>query len=229
MNTPTDIADHIVRTLAAAGESITLRRLMNTLFQIQGWSLALLGRPAFNEAITMTPAGPHIHTVGVAYAHCQGGPIVPSQDHQPTWADIDLRGTRPLQQQGAPQPDEALQAVIKAVLRTYTNAFALSEEIISSPLWAHSRTTQNRIENENLAAWFAQQAPLPMTVAVTPGANPWPVLAHQEVDTAALHRAAMREHLAAQEASDNAWLERTMPAASKPGLLARLGFGKGVE
>ena len=75
---------------------------------------------------------------------------------------------------------------------------------------------------------MAVAAPPTMAVAAPPTVNPWPVV-HEEVDTAALHREALRQHMAEQEAMETAYLERTMPAASKPGLLARLGLGKGGE
>ncbi len=78
MTTASQIGRYIIHRFQESGDPITNLKLQKLLYYVQGWHLALLGQPAFNERIEAWIHGPVQPGVYGEYKHYRWNPIIDS-------------------------------------------------------------------------------------------------------------------------------------------------------
>jgi len=162
-----EVAAFIARELASAGDAVTLPKLQCLAYHCQGWALAILGTPAFSEALQRGQDGPLAASVKAAYW----------QQRDQVKVDLALP---------APTLPPALQDVVQAVLRHYSgqSGWQLRDGITAQSLWDHSVKTEGRIDPANQKAYYQALPRLELAPAADPVQVAFPVLnySHQAVD-----------------------------------------------
>lgn len=74
------IAKYIVSFFQEVGDPITNLKLQKLLYYVQGWHLALFGKPAFSDEVQAWVHGPVCLEVYRAYKHNKWSPIIEVQD-----------------------------------------------------------------------------------------------------------------------------------------------------
>lgn len=70
MCTTKDVANFFIDTVKHSVDTMTNMKINKLMFFAQGWSLALLNRPLFNEAIQAWKFGPVVPSVYQAFKYC---------------------------------------------------------------------------------------------------------------------------------------------------------------
>ncbi|MBI3445489.1 MAG: SocA family protein [Magnetospirillum sp.] len=85
------IADYILSKInTEAGDSITNLKLQKVLYYTQGWALAVLGKPLFDEEIEAWKYGPVVPSIYHAFKMFGDGAILPTRDLAPLTSDISI-------------------------------------------------------------------------------------------------------------------------------------------
>lgn len=76
-----DIADYLLAKIdTEAGDSITNLKLQKVLYYAQGWALAVLGKPLFDEEVEAWKYGPVVPSIYHAFKKFGDGAIMPNED-----------------------------------------------------------------------------------------------------------------------------------------------------
>lgn len=74
-----DIADYLLAKIdTEAGDSITNLKLQKVLYYAQGWALAVLGKPLFDEVVEAWKYGPVVPSIYHAFKKFGDGAIMPN-------------------------------------------------------------------------------------------------------------------------------------------------------
>lgn len=121
MTTAHAVAKHIIRFFQEAGDPVTNLKLQKLLYYVQGWHLALLERPAFNDRIEAWVHGPVQPSVYGAYKSYRWNPITEATEQ--------------------PEIHHDTVDVIEEVLRVYgvETGFQLELRSHSEPPWLQAR------------------------------------------------------------------------------------------
>lgn len=131
MNTASDVAKYIVAFFQSAGDPVTNLKLQKLLYYVQGWHLAVHGRPVFQERLEAWIHGPVQPAVYGEYKHFRWNPIT----------DEVVR----------PQMDSDTASVINEVLSVFgtDSGYELERRTHTEPPWIKARGGIPRDQESN--------------------------------------------------------------------------------
>lgn len=199
-DSPTDIAEYLLRVAEIVGDPVTLPRLHCLLTLVNGHTLALTGQPAFLEPIRQGEGAPEIPSLNAAYGH-HIGPIYLSKGERP-----QLRGS--------------IAIYVHGVLSRYgaLSGIQLREFLVGNSLWTVSFRTENILDHRNMMAWFRANTNLESQLSENPVEVEFPVTKVEGFDHAAhsqMLKEMIAEDLAFKEREDQKQVERTLWAIAE--------------
>ena len=143
--TASELARYIINHFQEAGDPITNLKLQKLLYYVQGWTLALQGRPAFTERLEAWVHGPVQPAVYGIYKSNRWNPIY--------------------QEVSSPDLDEEFADLVTEVLKVYgpDSAYELELRTHSEPPWIIARKglaadepSTSTITTESIKTYFEQ-------------------------------------------------------------------------
>ena len=147
MATAIDVAKHIVHFFQEAGDPVSNLKLQKLLYYVQGWSLALDDKPAFEERLEAWVHGPVQPSVYGTFKHYRWNPITEAQ------CPVAL-------------PDD-LKSTVASVLETYgiDSGYELELRTHQEPPWLKARVglapdeeSKNEITRDSMTQFFKSLA-----------------------------------------------------------------------
>lgn len=143
--TASELARYIIKHFQEAGDPITNLKLQKLLYYVQGWTLALLNRPAFADDMQAWIHGPVQPSVYGSYKGYRWNPIV--------------------EEVAEPQLDSQFEGLVLEVLRIYgvESAYELELRTHSEAPWiiargglAADQSSTASITKDSIQAYFNQ-------------------------------------------------------------------------
>ncbi|MBC7625187.1 MAG: SocA family protein [Aeromicrobium sp.] len=147
MATAIDVARYIVAFFQEAGDPVSNLKLQKLLYYVQGWSLALDGKPAFPDRLEAWVHGPVQPSVYGTFKSYRWNPIVEAQS--PVTLPDDLKST------------------VSSVLETYgaDSGYELELRTHQEPPWLTARgglapdeESKSEITHDSMAQFFKSLA-----------------------------------------------------------------------